>query len=178
MVFLVVILSLEDRRRFFFQPCSILFKIRDSSLLPSSHNCFRLWEFFSPIRSNSGVFSVCLSEGHQFRIIHSSFQLSFSKSNRCIIQVYSLISSWSLRSLVSKLSHVFSFILNSYGGSSKILSSFVHHINLFVVSTRPVVHGRPFKIDAISILILSTRISSMPIPLLVINLNWWRISIM
>ena len=58
--------------------CSILFKIRDSILLPSSHNCFRLWEFFSPFRSNSRFFSVCLSGANHLRFINSRFQLSFS----------------------------------------------------------------------------------------------------
>ena len=71
LVFLVVILGFEDRRRFFSQSCSILFKIHGSSLLPSSHNCFRLREFFSPIRSNLRAFSVWFSEGHHFGFIHS-----------------------------------------------------------------------------------------------------------
>ena len=53
-VFLVGILSLEDRRRFFSQSCSILFKIRDSSLLPSSHNYLRLWDILFKQRGNSG----------------------------------------------------------------------------------------------------------------------------
>ena len=52
-------------------------------------NSFRLREFFSPIRSNSWVFSVCFSRAHHLRIIHSSLQLSFSKSYRCIAQVFS-----------------------------------------------------------------------------------------
>ena len=64
-------LNFEDRRRISLKSCSILFKTRDSSLLPSSHNCFRLWEFFSPIRSNSGVFSVWFFEDHHFGLILS-----------------------------------------------------------------------------------------------------------
>ena len=39
------------------------------------------------------------------------------------------------------------------------------------------VHWRPSQVCAISILTLATRISTMPNPLLVVNLNWWRISI-
>ena len=50
---------------------------------------FQLWEFFSPIRSNTGVFLVWFFEGHHFGFIHFIFQLSFSKSYRCIVQVFS-----------------------------------------------------------------------------------------
>ena len=39
----------------------------------------------------------------------------------------------------------------------------------------PVVRGRPSQVCAISLLNLSRRISSMPNPLLVIKLSWWRI---
>ena len=53
------------------------------------HNCFDCENFFSSIRSNSIVFSDWFSVAHHLRIIHSSFQLSFSKSYRCIIQVLS-----------------------------------------------------------------------------------------
>ena len=52
-----------------------------------------------------------------------------------------------------------------------------YHINLFVVSILPVVRWRPSQVCTISLLILSTRISSMPNPLLDINLSWWRIHI-
>ena len=34
--------TFEDRRRVSLKSCSILFKIHGSSLMPSSHNCFRL----------------------------------------------------------------------------------------------------------------------------------------
>ena len=64
--------TLEDRRRVSLKSCSILFKIHGASLMPSSHNCFWLWEFFSPIWSNSGVFSVWFFGAHHFRrFIHS-----------------------------------------------------------------------------------------------------------
>ena len=104
---------------------------------------------------------------------------------------YSLISSWSIRSHVSKFPQVSSFvfqffpancafatfIFNSYGGFLKILFH-GNHINSFVVSILSVVHWRFSQVCAISLLILSTRISSMPNPFLVIKLGWWRISIM
>ena len=61
----------EDRRGVPLKSLPVLPKLRTSSLMPSSHNCFRLWEFFSPIRSNSRVFSAWLSGVHQFRFIHS-----------------------------------------------------------------------------------------------------------
>ena len=104
-----------------------------------------------------------------------------------------LISSWSLRSHVSKSPQVSSFlfqffpvicafvtlIFNSYGGSFKISlpSSSYQFIHSFVVSIPPVVPSIPSQVCAISLLILSTGISSVPNPLLVINLIWWKISI-
>ena len=57
-----------------------------------------LWEFFSPIRSNSRVFSVWLSAVHQFRCIHSQLSVVILQSYRCIVQVFSnqlIISSFS-----------------------------------------------------------------------------------
>ena len=61
----------EDRRRFFSQSCSILFKIRDSSLLPSSRNCF--------VRENSFHLSRAIQESSQFVIRSPSIQVySFS----------------------------------------------------------------------------------------------------
>ena len=80
----------EDRRRVSRKSCSILFNIHGSSLMPSSHNCFWLREFFSPIRSISWVVfhffppKAFISELCIFR-----FQLLFSKSYRCIVQVFS-----------------------------------------------------------------------------------------
>ena len=125
----------EDRRRFFFQSCSILFKIRHSSLLPSSHNCFRLSEFFSPIRSKfSSIFSLIIrSPSSQ---IYSFLAFSYHSPNITGASLkYPLISSWSIRSLVSKFLQVSSVVFqffpvscafatfssNSYGGSFKIL---------------------------------------------------------
>ena len=114
--------TFEDRRRVSLKSCSILFKIHGSSVMPSSHNCFRLWELFSPIRSKSWVFSVWFSEGHHFRrFLRSKFSASFSNYSKLMSLCsspyssgasfkYSLISSWSLCSLVSKFSQVSSFI--------------------------------------------------------------------
>ena len=56
-------------------------------------------------------------------------------------------------------------------------SLFIISIHL-LFSILPVDHRRPLQVCALSIVILSMRISSMSIPLVVINLNWWRISIM
>ena len=156
--------------------------------MPSSHNYFRMWVFFSPIRSNSRVFSDWFSIAHHLRIIHSSFQLSLSKSYRCIALVFSnqlVISSFSCikSSQVSSIFPVncaFAMVFfNSFDGSFKIsLSSLSYQFfHSFVVSTPPVIPSRPSQVYAISLLILSTRISSMPNPLFVINLNWWRIRI-
>ena len=50
--------NFEDRRRVPLKSLPVLPKIHGSSFIPSSHNCFRLWEFFSPIRSISWVVSI------------------------------------------------------------------------------------------------------------------------
>ena len=154
--------TFEDRRRVSLKSCSILFEIQGSSLMPSSHNCFWLWKFFSPIRSISGVFSVWFSEGHHFRrFLHSKFSASFSNYSKLMSLrsspyssgasfKYSLISSWSLRPHIFIFPQVSSFvlqfftvncvfamfILNSYGGSFKISlhSSSYQFIHSFIVS--------------------------------------------
>ena len=89
---------LKTEEEFYLHILSVLSEIRDSSSSPSSHNCFWLSEFFSPIRSNSRFCSVWLSGAHHLRFIHSSFQLSYSKSYRCLNQGFSnqlVISSFS-----------------------------------------------------------------------------------
>ena len=114
--------------------------------MPSSHNCFRLREFFSPIRSISWVvFASWSSKGHHFRrFLHSKFSASFSNYSKLMSlrsspyysgasSKYSLFSSSSIRSLVSKSPQVYSFVFqffpvncafatfisNSCGGSFK-----------------------------------------------------------
>ena len=102
--------AFEDRRRFFSQSCSILFKIRDSSLLPSSYNYFRLWEFFSPIRRIWWVFSIPFPRRPSFQIL---FILAFSSHPPNFTGAsikYPLISAWSLRSLIYNFSQASSFI--------------------------------------------------------------------
>ena len=152
--------------------------------MPSSHSCFQLWEFFS-------YPSGAIHESFQFdspkaiiseELFILSFQLSFSNSSGASFK-YPLISSRSLRSRVSNSLEYFHALFNSTGVSSSFLQLFsiltvvrsrflfpCPHINLFVVSILPVVQWRPSQVCAISILILSKRISSMPNPLLVINL--------
>ena len=118
-----------------------------------------------------------------------SFQLSFLESYRCIAQVFPnqlVISSFTcIRSpqVSSFIFQVFpvncafaTFFFNSMVLCSRFLFLCVH-INLFVVSILPVVRWKPSHVCAISILTLSTRISSIPNPLLVINWNLWRIRI-
>ena len=69
---------------------SVLSGIHGSSSRPSSHNRFWLSKFFSPTRSISWVvFHFFPPKAIFSNIIHSSFQLSLSKSYRCIIQVFS-----------------------------------------------------------------------------------------
>ena len=160
--------------------------------MSSSHNCFRLWEFFSTIRRISGVASfldnpnAIISEYYSF----STFN-SFSPNLTGASFKYPLISSCSIRSHVSKSPQVSSFIFqffpvncafatfifNSYGGSFKISLPSLSYQFIRFFQIPPVVPSIPSQVYAISLLILSTRISSMPNPLLVINLNWWRIRI-
>ena len=137
----------EDRRRVPLKSLPVLPKMRSSSLMPSSHNCFRLWEFFSPIRSISWVVSI------SFLRRPSCHNSSFSACRYCSPNLtgalfkYPLISSWSLRSHVSKSPQVSSFVFqffpvncafamvffNSFDGSFKIsLPSLSYQI--FVVS--------------------------------------------
>ena len=139
--------NFEDRRRVPLKSLPVLPKMRSSSLMPSSHNCFRLWEFFSPIRSISWVVSISFLRRPSCH--NSSFSVcSYRSPNLTGASFkYPLISSWSLRSHVSKSPQVSSFvfqffpvncafatfILNSYGGSFKIsLPSLSYQI--FVVS--------------------------------------------
>ena len=68
----------EDRKRVPLKSLPVLPKIRGSSSMPSSHNCFRLWEFFSPIRSISGVvFSVSIIRRPSFQKNSSSSHFSY-----------------------------------------------------------------------------------------------------
>ena len=158
--------------------------------MSSSHNCFRLWEFFSTIRCISGVASFLDNPN----VIISEYY-SFSTFNSCSPNLtgasfkYSLISPWSLRSHVSKSPQVSSFvfqfflvncafatfIFNYYGGSFKISLPSLSYQFIRCFQIPPVVPAITSQVYAISLLILSTRISSMPNPLLVINLNRRRI---
>ena len=153
--------------------------------------------------------SDCENSFHPSGAIQESFQFdspepssqnySFSAFSSCSPNLtgalfkFTLVSSRSLCSLVSKFCQVSSFVFqffpvncafanliyNSYGGSFKIsLPSLSYQFTRsFVVSIPPVVPSIASQVYAISLLILSTGISSMPNPLLVINLIWWRISI-
>ena len=93
-VFLMVILNIwRSKKSLFLQILSVLSKMCSSILVPSSHNCFRLWESFSPIRSNSGVFSVSFSGAIISELFILSVQLSFSNSFGASSK-YPLISSY------------------------------------------------------------------------------------
>ena len=113
--------------------------------MPSSHNYFLIVKIlFIPIRSISWVVLVSWSsKGHHFRrFLRSKFSASFSNYSKLMFLrsssyysgapfKYSLISSWSIHSHVSKFLQVSSFvfqflpvycacamfIFNSYGGS-------------------------------------------------------------
>ena len=113
--------NFEDRRRVSLQSYLFFLKIHGSSFMPSSHNCFWLWEFFSTIRRISRVASFL---DHLKAIISEYY--SFSAFSSCSPNItggsfkYTLVSSWSIRSLVSKFPQVslFHFFLNLTGDSS------------------------------------------------------------
>ena len=146
--------------------------------------------FFTHQEIFRSLFSLVHPESINSGLFILSCQLSFSYLAGASIK-YPLISSWSLRSHVSKYPKVSSFILqffpvicafatfnfNSYGGSFKSSLSLLSYQFIRSFQILPVVRWRPSQVYAISLLILSTRISGMPNPLLVINLNWWRIRI-
>ena len=102
--------NFEDRRRISLKSCSILFKIRGSSLMPSSHNCFRLWEFFSTIRSKFKSLLNFLSGIHLFK--YYSFSVcSYHSPNLTGASFNILLSARDLFvSVVSKSPNVSSFI--------------------------------------------------------------------
>ena len=182
--------AFEDRRRVPLKSLPVLSKILSSSLILFSHNCFDCENSFHP--------SGAIQESFQFDspepIISELFIPAFSphSSNHTGASLkYSLISSWSLRSLVSNsLKYLHSFsnsyrwftpllrsFFNSYGGSFKISLPLLSYQFIHCFQIPPVVPSIPSQVCAISLLILSMRLSSMPNPLLVINLIWWRISI-
>ena len=81
---------------------------------------------------------------------------------------WSIISSWSLRSHVSRLSQVSSFFYNSTR-CFIILSSFIfqfflvmHSFSSLVLLILPVVRWRPYQVYAISLLILSSYFEVLP----------------
>ena len=112
------------------------------------HNCSRLWEFFSyPSEAFQEYFSVWFSWSHHLGIIHSSFELSFSKSYRCIVQVYSSQLMISLFSCIQvPLKYLYSFSNSSQWIVSLLLSFSIltmvrsrvlflrYHIDSFVLS--------------------------------------------
>ena len=135
--------NFEDRRRVPLKSLPVLPKMRSSSLMPSSHNCFRLWEFFSTIRRISRVASFL---DHPKAIIFEYYSFSACSYHSPNLTgasfKYPLISSWSLRSHVSKSPQISSFvfqffpencafatfIFNSYNGLIKI------HLPMFLIS--------------------------------------------
>ena len=145
--------------------------------MPSSQIVSNRAILFLPIRSISELFSfldhpkAIFSE--DFFVL--SFQLSFSKSYRCIVQISSNQFVISLFSYIYIPSSIFIHFSKSSWWIVPLLLWFLiltvvrsrflflrYHIKLFVVSILPVVRWRPSQVCAISILILSTRISSMP----------------
>ena len=116
--------------------------------------------FFSTIRSNSEYFQFDSPEPIFSELFILSFQFSFSKSYRWIVQVYSLVSSWSLRSHVSKSTHISSFvfqffpvncafdmfIFNSNGGSCNIPLPLLSYQFICSFQILPMVRGRPSQL--------------------------------
>ena len=64
-------LHLKTEEEFSSKSCSILFKIRDSNLLPSSHNCFSIVIIlFTHPEQFKSLYSLVLQRP-SFRVIHS-----------------------------------------------------------------------------------------------------------
>ena len=159
--------------------------------MSSSHNCFRLWEFFSTIRSISWVVSISFLQRPSCH--NSSFSACSYRSPNLTGESfkYPLISSWSLRSHVSKSPQVSSFvfqfipmncafatfIFNSYGGLFRISLPSLSYQFIRCFQIPLVAPSIPSQVYAISILILSMRISSMPNLFARHQFNWWRIRI-
>ena len=107
--------AFEDRRRVPLKSLPVLSKILSSSLILFSHNCFDCENSFHP--------SGAIQESFQFDspepIISELFIPAFSPHSPNLTGAslkYSLISSWSLRSLVSnslKYLHLFSSVFIS-----------------------------------------------------------------
>ena len=155
------------------------------------HNCFDCENSFLTIRSISWVVSISFLRRPSSHF--SSFSACSYHSPNLTGESfkYPLISSWSLCSLVSKspLSIFFRFLiipgeLCLCDFHFQFLRWFIQDFTSFVIISNircfqipPVVPSIPSQVYAISLLILSTGISSMPNPLFVINLSWWRINI-
>ena len=158
--------------------------------MPTSHNCFLIVRIlFIPIRSISWV--VSSSFLRRSSCLNSSFATcSYHSPNLTGASFkYPLINDLFVLMYLNPLKYLHSFsnssrwivpLLLSFSILTAVCSRFLFlfsHINLFVVSIPPVVPSIPSQVYAISLLIFSTRISSMLNPLLVINLSWWRIHI-
>ena len=151
---------LKTKEDFSLSILSVLSKIRGSSFMISSHNCFQLWQFFSPIQSNSRVVSI------SFLWRPSCHNYSFSAFNSRSPNLaggsfkYPVISSWSLRSHVSKTPQVSSFvcqffpvncafatsIFNSFGGSFKISLPSLSYQFICCFQIPPVVPSIPSQV--------------------------------
>ena len=111
-------------KKSFLQIIPILLKMRGSNLLPSSHNYFRLREFFSYSRSISWVLSILFQRRPSFRVYSFSAFSPRSPNLTGASLKWSLISSWSLRSLVFKSPQVSSFIFQFFPVNCALLCSF------------------------------------------------------
>ena len=140
--------------RIFFHPSGAIqeasqFVIRSPSFQVYSFSAVSYHSPILPVLRSSDLYSVrdplVLMYQDSLKHLHS-----FANPSRCFFMVYS-------------------FFFNSYGGSFKSFLFLHYHINLFVISILPVVHRRPSQVCSISILILSTRISSMSNTQLFIN---------
>ena len=130
-------------------------------------------------------FNLILRSPSSQNLFILSFQLSFLKSYRCIIPIFSkLLVIYSFSCI--KFSLVSSFIFLFFPVFRylffirfQFLRWFVQGFSSFVIisiyslfQSHRWFHQDLIQVCVLSLLILSTRISSMPNPLLVINLNW------
>ena len=144
---------LMTEEEFFLHILSVLSEMRSSSLLPTTHNCFRLWQFFSyhPEHFVSSFHFIPMKAIISGLFI-LSFQLSFSNLTGASFK-YPLISSWSLcfTCILILLEYLLSFF-NSYGGPVKIPLPMFSYQFIRCFQIPPVDPSRPSQVCAISLL--------------------------
>ena len=177
-VLIIILNTWRPKKSFVLQILSVLLEMRGSNFLPSSHNIFDCENsFHTDPKHFMSSFHFIPTKAIISGLFVLNVQLSFPTCSGASFK-YSLVSSWSIRSHVSKLCQVSLFIFqffpvncafatyifNSYGGLFKVPLLLVSYqfIRSFLKPTGGSL--KTFLKFALYLsLILSTRISSLPI---------------